>query len=101
MTSQGHFVLITSFTAVLLISKTGCKLPPLGSFCSADHFCDGDEDHIAKTVKEEYLPKYPGETIQRRSDEKEELLEKMVRQQYEDFPSPEVTLQQLEDEKLR
>ena len=96
MTSQGHFVLITSFTAVLLISKTGCKLPPLGSFCSADHFCDGDEDRVAKNVKDENL-----DSIMRKSDEKEELLEEMVRQQYEDFPSPEVTLKQVEDEKLR
>ena len=95
--------LITSFTAVLLISKTVCKLPPLGSFCSADHFCDMDEDHVAKTVKEESVHKNPGETKKIESDEneKEELLEEMVRQQYEDFPSPEVTLKQLEDEKLR
>ena len=95
MTSQGHFVLITSFTAVLLISKTSCKLPPLGSFCSADHFCDGDEGYVTKTTKEENLQ----ENDKIESEENE--MEQMVRQQYEDFPSPEVTLKQLENEKLR
>ena len=98
MTGQGHFVLITSFTAVLLISKTVCEPPPVGSFCSADHFCDENEDHVTKTAKEKHLHKNPK---QRESKEKEEPFEDMVRQQYEDFPSPEVTLKQLEDEKLR
>ena len=90
---QGHFVLIT-FTAVLLVSKTLCKLPPDGSFCSANHFCYGDED----------LGENQGETNKRGSEENEKEeneMEEMVRQQYEDFPTPEVTLKQLEEEKLR
>ena len=90
---QGHFVLIT-FTAVLLVSKTLCKLPPDGSFCSANHFCYGDED----------LGESQGETNKRGSEENEKEeneMEEMVRQQYEDFPTPEVTLKQLEEEKLK
>ena len=100
-TGQGHFVLITALTAVLLISKIDCGLPPVGSFCSTDHFCDGDEDHVAKIVKKENLHKNTGGTKKIESENKDEFLEEIVRQQYEDFPSPEVTLKQLEDEKLR
>ena len=105
---QGHFVLIT-FAAGLLVSKTLCKLPPDGSFCSANHFCYGDED----------LGENQGETNKRGSEENEKEenekeenemeegekeeneMEEMVRQQYEDFPTPEVTLKQLEEEKLK
>ena len=100
---QGHFVLIT-FTAVLLVSKTLCKLPPDGSFCSANHFCNGDEDSVTRTMKEESLGENQGETNKRGSEENEKEeneMEEMVRQQYEDFPTPEVTLKQLEEEKLR
>ena len=99
--SQGHFVLITALTAVLLIPKIDCELPPVGSFCSADHFCEENGDNIAKIVKKGNLHKNTGGTKKIESEEKDELLEEMVRRQYEDFPSPEVTLKQLEDEKLR
>ena len=81
---------------LLLVSQAVCKLPPAAaSFCSADHFCDGDEGYVTESTKEENLQ----EKKKRESEENEK--EEMVRQQYEDFPSPEVTLKQLEDEKLR
>ena len=100
---QGHFVLIT-FTAVLLVSETLCKLPPVGSFCSANHFCYGDEDlgeNQGETNKRgsEENEKEGGEKEENEKEENE--MEEMVRQQYEDFPTPEVTLKQLEEEKLK
>ena len=82
-TAHSNFVLITF---LLLSSQSVSKQPPAGSFCSATHFCDGEEDSVTKTVKGE-------------SEENE--MEELVRQQYEDFPSPEVTFKQLEDDKLR
>ena len=94
-TARGYFVLTTCAAALLLVSQTVSKLPPPPSFCSADHFCDGDEGYVTETTKEENLQ----EKKKRESEENEK--EEMVRQQYEDFPSPEVTLKQLEDEKLR
>ena len=93
-TVHGDFFLIAA-ALLLLVSQAVCKLPPAASFCSADHFCDGDEGYVTETTKEENLQ----ESKKRESEENEK--EEMVRQQYEDFPSPEVTLKQLEDEKLR
>ena len=98
--AHGYFVLMTcSASFLLLVSQTACKLPPTASFCSANHFCEGDEDYATETMKKENVQESRGEKKKRESEENEK--EKMVRQQYEDFPTPEVTLKQLEDEKLR
>ena len=95
----GSQTLITCADALLLGSQTVSKLPPAASFCSANHFCDGNGDYVTETMKEENLQENLGESKKRESEENEK--EEMVRQQYEDFPSPEVTLKQLEDEKQR
>ena len=80
-TARGYFVLTTCAAALLLlVSQAVCKLPPAASFCSADHFCDGDEGYVTESTKEENLQ----EKKKRESEENEK--EEMVRQQYEDFP---------------
>ena len=92
-----HFVLITFTASQLVVFATLCSLPSVGSFCSADRFCDGGEDD------KEYLHKNLEESIkiERAKREREVLVEELVRKQFEDFPSPEVTLEQLEDERQR
>ena len=92
-----HFVLITFTASQLVVFATLCSLPSVGSFCSADRFCDGGEDD------KEYMHKNMEESIkiERAKREREVLVEELVRKQFEDFPSPEVTLEQLEDERQR
>ena len=92
-----HFVLITFTASQLVVFATLCSLPSVGSFCSADRFCDGGEDdkeNVHKNLEESIK-------IERAKREREVVVEELVRRQFEDFPSPEVTLEQLEEERQR
>ena len=90
-----HFVLITSTASQLVVLATLCSLSSVGSFCSADRFCDGGEDD------KENVHKNLEESIKIERAKREREVEELVRKQFEDFPSPEVTLEQLEDERQR
>ena len=90
-----HFVLITFTASQLVVFATLCSLPSVGSFCSADRFCDGGEDD------KENVHKNLEESIKIERAKREREVEELVRKQFEDFPSPEVTLEQLEDERQR
>ena len=111
---QCHFILIP---LALLASQSVSKLPrAAGSSCSANHFCDGEEASVAETVKgenfqekreseeneiEELVLQQYEENISEKRKSKSDEEEELVRKQFEDFPSPEVTFEQVEDEKQR
>ena len=89
-----HFVLITFTASQLVVFATLCSLPSVGSFCSADRFCEDDKENVHKNLEESIK-------IERAKREREVVVEELVRRQFEDFPSPEVTLEQLEEERQR